>query len=75
MNDNHSVNSNWNTLLDNFAAELTSAAYAIALRHGADKWLYLELELWGTLKETVKKLPDEEIRSLRPVRISNDHAH
>ncbi len=39
-----------------FAAELTAAAYPVALRHGVgDKWLDLELELWRVLIETVKK--------------------
>jgi hypothetical protein len=56
MNDNHKASWNPDTLLEDFAAEVTSAAYAVALRHGAeDKWLDLELELWEALKETVKK--------------------
>ena len=47
---------NRDALLETFAAELTSAAYAVALRHGVeDKWLDLQLELWEALKETVKK--------------------
>ncbi len=42
--------------LEDFTAELTRAAYAVALRHGArDKWLDLQLELWKALQETVKK--------------------
>jgi hypothetical protein len=53
MSDNHSASWNRATLLENFAAEFTSAAYAVALRHGVvDKWLDLELELWEALKET-----------------------
>src|SRR5260370_37859464 len=56
MSDTHSASWNRDTLLENFAAELTSAAYAVALRHGVeDNWLELELELWEALKETVKK--------------------
>jgi hypothetical protein len=48
MNYDHSATWNRDTLLENIAAELTSAAYAVALRHGEeDKWLFLELELWG----------------------------
>jgi len=36
--------------------ELTAAAYSVALRHGAGgEWLDLELELWETLGETVRK--------------------
>jgi hypothetical protein len=60
MSDNHSVVCNRDILLENFAAELTSAAYAVALRHGLeDKWLDLELELWEAVKETVKKSGQE----------------
>jgi hypothetical protein len=60
MIDNHGAACNQDTLLDNFAAELTCAAYAVALRHGVEvKWLDLELELWGALKETVKKQGQE----------------
>ena len=56
MSDDHSASWNRDTLLENFAAEVTSAAYTVALRHGVeDKWLELELELWNALKETVKK--------------------
>ena len=56
MSDNHSASWNRDTLLENFAAEAASAAYAVALRHGLeDKWLDLQLELWEALKETVKK--------------------
>jgi hypothetical protein len=56
MSDNHSASWNRDTLRENFAAELTSAAYAVALRHGVeDKWLDLELELWEALQETVRK--------------------
>ena len=56
MSINHGASCHWDTLLENFAAELTSAAYSVALRHGLeDKWLDLELDLWETLKETVKK--------------------
>jgi hypothetical protein len=43
-------------LLDNFVAELTSAAYFVAIRHGtADTWLDLELDLWRALADTVKQ--------------------
>jgi hypothetical protein len=56
MSDNHSSSWKRETLLENFAAEATSAAYAVALRHGVeDRWLDLQLELWEALKETVKK--------------------
>ena len=56
MSDDHGASCNRDILLEDFAAELTSAAYAVALRHGVeDKWLDLELELWEALKATVKK--------------------
>src|SRR5258707_1358612 len=63
MSDNPSTTRNRETLLENVAAEITSVAYAVALRHGVEeKWLDLELELWKSLKETVKQweqgLPD-----------------
>ena len=60
MSDNHGATCDRDTLLENLAAELTSAAYAVALRHGLeDKWLDLQLELWKALKETVKKQGQE----------------
>jgi DoxX-like family len=62
LSDNHGASCNRDTLLENFSAELTSAAYAVALRHGTvDKWLDLELELWAALKETVKKQGQERL--------------
>ncbi len=60
MNDNRAVVADADHELEALAAELTSAAYAVALRHGVeDKWLDLELELWEALKETVKKCGQE----------------
>jgi hypothetical protein len=42
-----------NTTLEDFVAELTAAAYVIALRHGAgNPWLDVELELWQALTDT-----------------------
>jgi hypothetical protein len=56
MNDNHHATRDRDTLLDNFAAELTRAAYSVALRHGtAGAWLDLELDLWRALADTVKQ--------------------
>jgi len=44
-----------NMSLEIFVAELTSAAYAVALRHGSNgSWLDLELALWKALAEAVK---------------------
>ena len=56
MSDNHDDTCNWDSLLEDFAAELTSAAYPLALRHGtAGMWVDLELDLWKALADTVKK--------------------
>lgn len=42
--------------LDDLAAELTSAAYSVALRRGlGDSWLDLELDLWRAVAATIKK--------------------
>jgi hypothetical protein len=54
MNDNARA-ADRDALLDKFAAELTGAAYYIALRHGAaGTWLDLELALWRALADMVK---------------------
>jgi hypothetical protein len=46
----------WDTLLVVFAAELTNAAYRVALQHGiAGSWVDLELDLWKALAETVQE--------------------
>ena len=42
-------------LLEAFVAELTSAAYHVALRHGAGQWLDLQLRLWNALADTVEQ--------------------
>jgi hypothetical protein len=43
--------------LDNVTAELTEAAYLVALRHsGADSWIDLKLDLWNVLATAVHKL-------------------
>jgi hypothetical protein len=56
MSDNHGATCTRDTLLENFAAELTSAVYGIALRHGLrGSWLDLQMGLWRVLAETVKK--------------------
>lgn len=41
-------------LLDNFTAQLTEAAYLVALRHGGDdSWIDLKLDLWEALVDAV----------------------
>ena len=45
-----------NTTLEDFVAELTAAAYVVALRHGAgNPWLDLQLELWRALTDAASK--------------------
>jgi hypothetical protein len=42
--------------LENLAAELTDAAYRVALERGfGDKWLDLQLDLWGALTQAIEK--------------------
>jgi hypothetical protein len=42
--------------LDELVAELTQAAYPVALRHQQDgQWLDLELDLWQVLARTVEQ--------------------
>jgi hypothetical protein len=56
MSDNHRVTCDRDTLLENFAAELTCAVYPLALRHGMrGSWIKVELGLWRALAEAVKK--------------------
>jgi hypothetical protein len=53
--------------LQALAAELTSAAYSVALRHGAwREWVDLELELWKALTETVRRWDRAGGRGRRP---------
>jgi hypothetical protein len=55
MSDNPSATYSRENLLESFAAELTNAAYCIALRQGMrGSWLDLELGLWKVLAETVE---------------------
>ena len=55
MSDNPGAACNRDALLENFAAELTRAAYGVALRHAtAGAWVDLELDLWKALADTVK---------------------
>jgi len=56
MNGYRAVVANPNPAVQAFAAELTNAAYAVALRHGTkEHWLDLELGLWNALSEVVKE--------------------
>jgi hypothetical protein len=56
MTINQDIACNRDTLLENFAAELTRAAYFVALSHGmAGSWITVELGLWRALAQTVRK--------------------
>jgi hypothetical protein len=56
MTDNQGAVCDRDKRLENFAAELTVAAYPLALRHGIrGSWIKLELGLWRALAQTVKK--------------------
>ena len=47
----------WSGLMEIIAAELTEAAYPVALRHGTvDSWVDLELELWKVLSERLQRV-------------------
>jgi hypothetical protein len=60
MNDNHRAICDRDTLLESFAAELTSAVYGLALRHGMrGSWIKMELGLWRALAETLQKWTGE----------------
>ena len=69
MSDNHCASCNRDARLENFAAELTRAAYGVALRHGtASTWVDLQLNLWKALADTVKTWEAETASNLRSVR-------
>jgi len=55
MNADSKTPHNRDALLENFAAELTLAAYRVALRNRTQgTWLDLELDLWRALADTIK---------------------
>jgi hypothetical protein len=55
MNRDFQTTVNRDALLETLAAELTLAAYRVALRTRAEgTWLDLELDLWRTLADTAK---------------------
>jgi hypothetical protein len=57
MNANCLTRTGSDTALDTLAAELTDAAFPVALHHGAGTdWLDAKLELWHVLEHAVKNL-------------------
>jgi hypothetical protein len=56
MKENQRTAGDHDARLENFAAELTSAAYPLVFQHGRkDSWLKLELGLWRSLAATAKE--------------------
>jgi hypothetical protein len=56
MTDNERAAREWERALECLAADVTSTAYAVALRHGAGgSWVDLELGLWKALARTVRE--------------------
>jgi hypothetical protein len=56
MYANSGTSTDHETLLDNFTAQLTEAAYLVALRHdGDDSWIDLKLDLWEVLADAIHK--------------------
>jgi hypothetical protein len=73
MNDDRTIPAAAHQASDALAAELTAAAYPIALRHGVKgKWLDLELDLWRVLAETIKKWEPRIAQALRPPETLHD---
>ena len=63
MNENFKTPVDRDTLPEGFAAELTLAAYRVALEtRTRGTWLDLELDLWRALADTVKTWGRESSR-------------
>ena len=57
MNANATTQTRTEAAMDSFAAELTEAAFPVALHHGAGtEWLDVKLELWRALERAVRKM-------------------
>jgi hypothetical protein len=60
MNSNDGISTDQERYLDNATAQLTEAAYLVALRHaGEGSWIDLKLDLWDVLTDTVHKVRRE----------------
>ena len=71
MNANARATGDRDALLDTFAAELTRAAYHVALRHAAaGRWLDLELDLWRALADTVRQWGTEILPGTSATRLA-----
>ena len=64
LNDERTVPANPESALDAFAAELTDAAYPIALKYGVSgSSVDLELEIWKKFTEMVRERGREVLRT------------
>ena len=71
MNNEHATQNDQDVLLDTFAAELTEAAYPIALKYGVlGSSLDLELEIWKTLTALVRIRGRELLRAAATTRVA-----
>jgi hypothetical protein len=58
--------------LDDFVADLTEAAYPVALRRkGREEWLDLELDLWKALSKAVQKWERRIAQAVSPTEREN----
>ena len=56
MNADFATMNRTDAALETFAAELTDAAFPVALQHGiAANWLELKLDLWRAINGAVRK--------------------
>ena len=69
MSANQGISTDREIRLDTVTAQLTEAAYGVALRHsGEGSWIDLKLELWEVLADAVHKCRNESDRgsAVRP---------
>jgi hypothetical protein len=67
MKDNRNSACDQDIVMENFTAELTYAAYAVALRHSwRNEWLDLELDLWRDLSDAVQKWRPAPLNTMQP---------
>ena len=60
MNANYRTASDGGLLRETLVAQLTTVAYAVALRHGTGhSWLDLQLDLWKALDDSVTRWGQE----------------
>jgi hypothetical protein len=73
MNRSDGTTGNRDRILEALAAELTQAAYAVALRHKATgSWIDLELNLWRALEETVQEWVSREAGEVNHPEVRRD---